>query len=101
MFRYCYFMPLGQIEKYDVLAYTKKKFGKLAFCDHNPIASHQPAVILICIDPLGHWKYAQSYHRSKLSLLIEYGNSRAAGVFSPECVSLIVCLVRVDEGEGR
>lgn len=100
MFKYCYFMAHGQTEKYDVLAYTKKKFGKLAFSDHNLITSHQPAVILICIDPLGHWKYAQSYHHSKLSLLIEYDNSRAAGVYSPECL-LIVYLVRVDEGEGR
>lgn len=66
----------GQIEKYDLLVYTEKKYGKLAFCDHNLIASHQPSVILICIDPLGQWKYAQrGYHHSKLSLLIEYDSS--------------------------
>lgn len=84
IFKYCYFMLHGQIEKYDVLAYTEKKFGKLAFCDHNLIASHQPAVILICIDPLGQWKYAQrGYHHSKLSLLIEYDSSRPAGCEHP------------------
>lgn len=29
--KYRYFVLYGQIEKYRVLAYTKKKFGKLAF----------------------------------------------------------------------
>lgn len=86
----------GEIEKYDVLAYAKKKFGKLAFCDHNLITSHQPAVILICIDPLGHWKYAWSYHHSKLSLLIEYDNSRPAGWVHP-CVYLTPYV----SGQGR
>lgn len=28
--KYSYFVLYGQIEKYDVLAYTKKKFGKHA-----------------------------------------------------------------------
>lgn len=86
----------GQIEKYDVLAYTNKKFGKLAFCDHNLITPHQPAAILICIDPLGHWKCAQSYHHSKLSLLIEYDNSRPAGWAHP-----CVCLTPHVSGQGR
>lgn len=86
VFKYCYFMLHGQIEK----------FGKLAFGDHNLITSHQPAAILICIDPLGPWKYARSYHHSKLSLLIEYHNSRPAGWVHP-----CVCLTRHVSGQGK
>lgn len=90
----------GQIEKYNVLAYTKKKFGKPAFCDHNLITSHQPAAILICIDPLGHWEYARSYHHSKLSLLIMITVDQQGG-YMLACISLLMYLVRVDEGEGK
>lgn len=62
----------------------RKNVESLPFCDHNLITSHQPAAILICIDPLGQWKYARrGCHHSKLSLLIENDNSRPAVCVHP------------------
>lgn len=101
MFKYHYFMLHGQIEKYDVLAYTKKNLGSLPFVI---------IISLLLTSQLGCWFAlipwdTGSVHGVTRTLNCPYWLSMRTvdqqGVYIPTCDSLLMDLVRVDESEGK
>lgn len=101
MFKYYYFMLHGQIGKYDVLACTKKNLGSLPFVI---------IISLLLTSQLRYWFVlipwdTGSMHGVTTTLNCPYWLSMITvdqqGVYIPKCVSLVMYLVRADEGEGK